>query len=91
MASSPRSSLADVRDSNAAGESFKVDLVTAVAAARGEDPETMGIQLSDYVDLDALEALYSHAQRSDNTAWSVEFAVDDLVVIVQSDGDVTVD
>jgi len=67
-------------------DSLALSLVRALAAARGEDPTDLSVDLYEHVDTDALEQLAEHAQDADGVAWTLEFAVEERVVTVSSDG-----
>lgn len=70
-------------------DSLAVSIVEAIASARGTEPTAVDVRLADYVDLDALETLYHHSDAHDAT-WRVQFSVEELEVVVESDGQVTV-
>lgn len=69
---------------------LSTSVVEAIATVNGVPPTRVDFQLYDYLDLDALDRLYSHTEAVGGTSWKVAFTVDDLDVVVRDDGDVTV-
>ena len=63
-------------------------IIYAIAGAEGVDPIECDLELYDAVDLEALDALFEH--RSPDDHWRFEFSVDEYVVTVEGNGDVTV-
>jgi hypothetical protein len=63
-------------------------IIFAVATADGVDPIESDLQLYDAVDLEALDALFE--RRSPDDHWRFEFSVEDYLVVVEGNGDVTV-
>ena len=73
------------------GDAVSVALVEAIAARQGVDPTEADFHLGEYVDANALDALYRHARANADASWSLEFDVDGHAVTVDSDGRITVD
>lgn len=63
-------------------------IIFAVASAKGVDPIECDLELYDAVDLEALDALFEHHSPDDH--WRFEFSVDEYLVFVEGNGDVTV-
>jgi hypothetical protein len=63
-------------------------VIEAVAAAEGVDPTDCDLELYEAVDLEALDALFD--RRSRDGRWRFEFSIDDYLVVVAGDGNVTV-
>jgi hypothetical protein len=63
-------------------------IIEAVATVEGVDPLDCDLELYEAVDLEALDALFEH--RSSDDHWRFEFAIDEYVVVVEADGDVTI-
>ena len=72
------------------GELFDAVVSKAIADAKGMDPTEVSFQLYDHIDPDALEELFDHSNRKPDVAWEIEFSVDELDVVVSSDGLITV-
>ena len=70
--------------------SVSVSVVEAIASVEGVEPGSVDFHLDDYVDADALDSLVRHATTRPDAGWTVEFAVDEYVVTVGSDGRITV-
>ncbi|UPV75872.1 hypothetical protein M0R89_07380 [Halorussus limi] len=68
--------------------SISETIIEAVAAAEGVDPTDRDLQLYEAVDLEALDALFD--RRSSDGHWQFEFSVDDYLVVVTGDGNVSV-
>ncbi|MDG5776813.1 hypothetical protein QA599_10195 [Haloarculaceae archaeon H-GB1-1] len=64
-------------------------VVDALASLEGDAPHETEFVLSDYVDPEALDALFSAAE-SNRRVVSVEFTVREYAVVVRGDGTVTV-
>lgn len=71
-------------------KNITASIVEAIAAAKATEPTAIDVQLSDHVDLDALETLYTHSSGNETSTWTVQFTVDTLQVTVTSNGKITV-
>lgn len=71
-------------------ESVTVAVIEAIAAVEGVSPVDVDVRLYDYLDLEALDDLFSHASRKGNAMWTMEFSVEGYDVTVHDDGAVTV-
>lgn len=71
-------------------ESIIFSIVEAIATVTEADPAAVDVQLSDHVDLDALESLYAHATANEESTWEVQLRIDQLQVTIHSDGRITV-
>ncbi|RQG98842.1 HalOD1 output domain-containing protein [Natrarchaeobius oligotrophus] len=68
------------------GENEPPSVAVAIALARyfDEDPTSSSTKLYDYVDPEALDALFGETDGgTDRTATRIEFDVDDVTVVVQ--------
>jgi hypothetical protein len=63
-------------------------VIEAIAAAEGVDPTDCDLELYEAVDLEALDTLFD--RRGPEGHWRFEFSVDDYLVVVTGDGNVTV-
>lgn len=64
-------------------------VVMAVAAARGIDPIDLDCRLTDAVDPDALDRLYTDDRRRASTTPELEFSLGGCSVTVHEDGSVS--
>lgn len=77
-------------------EESAVSITDTVASVQNEtvvdesNPLEPPVQLYDYIDAEALDALLAHAETNADSEWTVTFAVEDLDVTVTSDGAVLV-
>jgi len=84
--SNRRSSNRHTRYEPAGGESPSIAVATALAAYFGEDVMASTVRLYDYVDPEALDALFAETRRgTTRSVRSVEFAIDDVTVVVRPD------
>lgn len=90
MASSSTTRSSAAQTTISPDETITVSIVEAIAAAKATDPTAVDVQLSNHVDLDALEALYTHSSANEASTWKVQFSLDELQVTVRSDGQITV-
>ena len=69
-----------------------VDTAITLALARvlGQEPDEMDFKLFDYIDPDAIESLFDHSVVQGTSHWAVGFTVEDLVVVIRSDGQITI-
>jgi len=67
-------------------DSLALSLVRALAAAEGEEPTDLSLDLYEHIDPDALTRLSRHARETDGASFTVEFAVEERTVTVSSDG-----
>lgn len=72
-------------------QTLALSIVEAVAATKDTDPTALDLQLSDHVDLDALNTLYNHSTASEETSWQVRFRVDEVEVTVRSNGRIMIE
>jgi hypothetical protein len=63
-------------------------VIEAIATAEGVDPTDCDLELYEAVDLEALDTLFD--RRSPEDHWRFEFSIDDYLVVVAGDGNVTV-
>lgn len=68
---------------------LSIAVVKAVAAASGRDPTDIE-PLYQYVDPDALDALFEQPDRGRAPNGTISFPVEDYFVVVRSDGEVVV-
>lgn len=71
-------------------ETLSTMLAQLIAKTKGLDPTDPGFRLYEYVEPDALDAMYDHARRREAVSWRFEFNVDDETVHVGSDGSIEV-
>lgn len=71
-------------------ETATIAVVEALAAARNVDATDLDLCLYDYLDPDALNRLYDHAD-ADGAAWRLKLEAERFDVTVRSDGLVTVE
>jgi hypothetical protein len=90
MASTPRTYSPTAQTTIVPDETITLSIVEAIADARATEPTAVDVQLSDHVDLDALETLYSHSNANETSTWKVQFTVDEFQVTVESSGQITV-
>lgn len=79
-----------VRLDEVTDESVGVAVIEAVAAVEGVRPIDVDLQLYDYLDLEALDALFDHSRRKGEGTWTMEFSVDGYEVTVRDDGVVSI-
>ncbi|MFC4449631.1 HalOD1 output domain-containing protein [Halorussus aquaticus] len=72
----------------AASEPLSRTVFAALAGAEGVEPTDLDFELYDYLDPEALDALYRHSSSGED--WSVTFAVRDYEVRAESSGRVAV-
>ena len=84
--SNRRSSNRHTRYEPTAGESPSIAVATALAEHFGEDVTASTVRLYDYVDPEALDALFAET-RTGNTrsVRSIEFVVEDVTIVVRPD------
>lgn len=70
-------------------ESLSTALAAMVARAKGADP-TEGFRLYEYVDPEALDALFDHSRRWADASWRLEFEAGEETIVVDSDGGIEV-
>lgn len=70
-------------------ESLSTALAAMVARAKGADP-TEEFRLYEYVDPEALDALFEHSRRWADASWQLEFEAGDETIVVGSDGTIEV-
>ncbi|MXV63646.1 hypothetical protein GS429_16585 [Natronorubrum sp. JWXQ-INN-674] len=68
-----------------AEEPPSIAAATALAQYHGEDVATTDLRLYDYIDPDALDSLFADTNTSSREAGTVEFAVEDVSVVVKPD------
>lgn len=68
-------------------ENPSVRLLEAVAAIKGTDPTRLD-QLDDYLDPDALDAVFEPTRTHRGTHGSLSFVYEGLLIIVHSDGEI---
>ncbi|MCU4741605.1 HalOD1 output domain-containing protein [Natronoglomus mannanivorans] len=70
-------------------DSVSLDVVRAVAATTGTDPEALP-PLYEWIDPDALEAIFAPSQADDRREGTIEFTYDGHLVTVSFDDDRTI-
>ena len=84
--SNRRSSNRHTRHEPTAGESPSIAVATALAEYFGEDVTASTVRLYDYVDPEALDALFAETRTGSTRAVQcVEFVVEDVAVVVRPD------
>lgn len=68
-------------------EATIIEIINAVADAKGVDPMDLDFQIHDYIDMDAIDQLLAH----DRASWTLSFEVPESTVTVTSEGGVLVD
>lgn len=68
------------------GESLSLFLVNIVARMHDVEPTDEAFQLYDYVEPDAIDTLFDHAQTHEDASWRFELDIGQETVVVDSDG-----
>lgn len=69
---------------------LSINVLKALADAKGVEPDETGVQLYHHIDTEALNRLHRHYADMDGAFWSIEFAIDGLEFVVRADGTVSV-
>lgn len=69
-----------------ARESLSTILAEMLAKMRRVEPTQEGFRLYEFLDPEALDALYEHAQHHDQATWQLEIQACEETVRVRSDG-----
>lgn len=72
-------------------ESMSTFLADLIARMYDLDPTESHFQLYDHVEPDAVDALFEHARRHDQTSWRLELDVGEETIVIDSDGYVSLD
>lgn len=72
-----------------AADSVSLDVVRAVAAKTGTDPAALP-PLYEWIDPDALDALFAPSQTNDRREGTIEFTYDGSLVTISFDDDRTI-
>lgn len=67
-------------------ESMSMFLADLIARLHDIEPTEGSFQLYNYVDTDAIDALFDHAQSHENASWRFELDVGEETVVIDSDG-----
>lgn len=67
-------------------ESMSMFLADLLARMYDIEPTEGAFQLYNYVDTDAIDALFDHAQTHDDASWRIELDVGEETVVIDSDG-----
>lgn len=67
-------------------EALSTVLADMIARMKGVDPTDNGFRLYEYMDPEAIDAIYEHSRRWGNAEWRLEFDTGEMSVVVRSDG-----
>lgn len=67
-------------------EPLSTVLADMIARKRGVDPTQDGFRLYEYLNPEAVDALFEHSNRWEESSWRLEFDTGDETVVVRSDG-----
>lgn len=67
-------------------ESLSTVLADMIARMKGVDPTEDGFRLYEYLDPEAVDTLYEHSRRWEDSSWRLEFEAGGDTVTVRSDG-----
>lgn len=68
------------------GESLSTAMADMIARMKGVEPTHEGFRLYEYLNPDAVDSLFEHANRHEEASWKLTFNTGDQAVVVRSDG-----